>query len=134
MAYFSYTLSGYLTVPLSVSSNGINLTYAGNSLASLTAPTTLRPTSMSGQDVQNNFFFLGAGLQDTTTRVSLIENLNRTVADNTPGYMTYYGLAEVADKLYGGSPLVLTGSTTGYASYAFGTSTNRKALDRKSVV
>ena len=128
MAYFSYTLSGYLTVPLSVSSNGINLTYAGNSLASLTAPTTLRPTSMSGQDVQNNFFFLGAGLQDTTTRVSLIENLNRTVADNTPGYMTYYGLAEVADKLYGGSPLVLTGSTTGYASYAFGTSTNRKSL------
>jgi len=128
MAYFSYTLSGYLTVPLSVSSNGINLTYAGNSLASLTAPTTLRPTSMSGQDVQNNFFFLGAGLQDTTTRVSLIENLNRTVADNTPGYMTYYGLAEVADKLYGGSPLVLTGSTTGYASYAFNTSINRKSL------
>ena len=125
MSYFNYKVNNHLYRPTSIIKN---TTYPGNDAQNMDPISLVNPVSpFDSQTIHNNLFYLGAGLMDTTERVSLLENLHQTASLAEKGYLFYNGKEEKEGALYGGKELVFTGNVN-VSSFTFDTGVNKRGF------
>jgi len=100
MAYFDYRIDTHLFRPTTITTN---IDYKDQ-----TCQTVLQYV---GQNIHDNFFNLAKSATDNTERIIIIESKNQSALSSNEGYLTYSGKEERDGFLYGGTPLVMEGTT-----------------------
>jgi len=64
-------------------------------------------SSLTGQQIHDNFFYLSEGLMNHQERLSLVESYSLSVPSEKTGYVKYTGISRTSGSFYGGKALVL---------------------------
>lgn len=100
MAYFDYRIDTHLFRPTTITTN---ITYNGQTCQTV--------AQYVGQNIHDNFFNLAKSATDNTTRIVVLEGKEQSALSSNEGYLSYSGKEERDGYLYGGTPLVLSGTT-----------------------
>jgi hypothetical protein len=125
MANFVYRIDTHLLRPASIVSN---ISYQANSTASPLTFSTASETSVitspfDGNAVNLNFFNLAMAVTDLTYQSTVFQGWSNNVESTTFGFVNYNGRQELESNFYGGSPLLLTGTTSFTVPYVLATNT-----------